>query len=203
MLPESPREGLGARIARPREGKYRSSLPFCDLRHDVSRGAKAVESERLAVACDHQRTPANQPGAEQRCERHIAAGLAKRECIARIGDRRRGEATVPRVTSEERLIAQIFLTARAIRADAAGVTEPGDSHTLPERHPFDAGPDCLDPADDLVARDDRQFWVRKLAIDNMQIRAADAARGHLHADLARPGLPIGEIRPFKGAPKLF
>jgi hypothetical protein len=40
-------------------------------------GAKAVESELLAVAGDHQRTPADQPGAEQRSERHVAAGLAE------------------------------------------------------------------------------------------------------------------------------
>ena len=73
----------------------------------------------------------------------------------------------------------------------------------PRLQPFDAGPDRIDPADDLMARDDRHLRVGQLAIDDMQIRAADAAGGHLHANLARPGLPIGEFGPFKSGPKLL
>jgi len=83
------------------------------------------------------------------------------------------------------------------------VAEPWDAHTLPHAEPFDAGPNRIDPADDLMARDDRHLWVGQLAIDDMQIRAADAAGGHLHANLARPGLPIGEICPLKSGPKLL
>ena len=83
------------------------------------------------------------------------------------------------------------------------MAEPGDAHTLPQAEPFNGGPDRIDPADDLMAGDDRHPWVGQLAIDDMQIRAADAAGGHLHSNLARPGLPIGEICPFKSGPKLL
>jgi hypothetical protein len=76
------------------------------------------------------------------------------------------------------------------------MAEPWDAHTLPQAEPFDAGPDRIDPANDLMARDDRHLWIGQLAIDDMQIRAADAAGGHLHSNLARPGLLIGEICPF-------
>jgi hypothetical protein len=53
-----------------------------------------------------------------------------------------------------------------------------------------------------MARDDRHLWVRQLAIDDMQIRAADAAGGYLDANLALARLPIGEFCPFKSGPKL-
>ena len=39
--------------------------------------------------------------------------------------------------------------------------------------------------------------IRQFAVDDMQIRAADAASEHLHADLARPRLPVGELGPFE------
>jgi hypothetical protein len=83
------------------------------------------------------------------------------------------------------------------------VAKPWNAHTLPHAEPFDTGPNRIDSADDLMARDNRQLWVRQLAIDDMQIRAADAAGGHLHSNLARPRLPIGEICPFKSGPRLI
>ena len=45
--------------------------------------------------------------------------------------------------------------------------------------------------------------VGQIAIDDMQIRAADATGGHLHSDLAGTGLPVREFRPFQGSPKLL
>ena len=55
------------------------------------------------------------------------------------------------------------------------MAEPWDAHTLPEAEPFDAGPDRIDPADDLMAGNDRHLWVGQLPIDDMQIRTTDAA----------------------------
>ena len=200
---EAPGEGLCGNISRPREGKHRSSLPLGDLRHDVGRGAKAIEPQLFASAGDHQRTPADQASAEQWGERHVTARFAERERITRVGDRRRRKTAVARVSGEERAIAEIFLSAHAIGADAAGVAEPRNADALAHAQPLDAGPDRIDPADDLVARDDRHLRVGQFAIDDMQIRAADAAGGHFHSNLARPGLPIGEIGPFKSSPKLL
>jgi hypothetical protein len=47
------------------------------------------------------------------------------------------------------------------------------------------------------------MWVGQLAINNMKVGAADAAGGHLNPYLARPGLPISEIRPLESSPKLL
>jgi hypothetical protein len=83
------------------------------------------------------------------------------------------------------------------------VAEPRNADALTHAQPFDACPDHIDPADDLVARDDRHFRIGQFAIDDMQVRAADAAGGNLDSNLTRPGLPIGEIGPFKSSPKLL
>ena len=83
------------------------------------------------------------------------------------------------------------------------MAEPGDTDALAHRQPFHAGSDRIDPADDLVTRDDRRLRVWKFPIDDMQIRPADAARCHLDPNLPRPRLPIRQGRPFKGSLELF
>jgi len=170
---KAQRETLGRDIDRSCEGTDRSSLPSRNLREDVSRGAEAVEAERLAVTGGQRGTPAGEPGAQQGSERHVGAGLGEREGIARIGDRRGREATVARISGENRPIAKILHIAQAVGTGAA------------------------------VAGDDRHLWVGQLAIDDMQIRAADAAGGHLHANLAWSGLAVGEIRQLERGPKLL
>ena len=105
---EAPGKGLGGSISRPREGKHRAPLPLRDLRHDMCRGAKAIEPKLLALAGDPQRAPADQAGAEQRGERHVVAGLAERERKTGVGDHRRRETAVARVSGEERTVAEIF-----------------------------------------------------------------------------------------------
>ena len=103
-----------------------------------------------------------------------------------------GEAAVARVAIEQRRVAQILAPAGAIAAMAAGVAEPGraDPRANSERH---AGADRLDPADDLVPRHDRQLGVRQLAVDDMQIGAADAAGLDPQSDFARPRLGLGPL----------
>ena len=66
----------------------------------------------------------------------------------------------------------------------------------------DAFPDCIDPSDDLVTRDDRRLGVRQLAIDHMQVCTADAAGEDLHSDLTWPGMRVGQLRPFEGRVRL-
>jgi hypothetical protein len=80
------------------------------------------------------------------------------------------------------------------------------SHGMPTRspaQPVDARPDRIDPADDLVPRDDWQLRVRQVAVDDVQVRPGDAAGSDLHPNLARTGLPIGELGPLKSSPNLL
>ena len=46
----------------------------------------------------------------------------------------------------------------------------------------------------LMARDDRHLWVGQVAIDDMQIRAADAASGHLHSNRMAGDVRGGDLR---------
>ena len=71
------------------------------------------------------------------------------------------------------------------------------------RKPSDAGPDRVDPADDFVAGDDRNLRVGQLAVDDMQVGAANAASGHFDPNFVRPRLSVGEICPFERSPELL
>src|SRR6185437_12422369 len=140
-----------------------------DLGHDMGRRAKAIEAELSASASNNQRAPADQAGAEQRREVYIAATLGKRELIARVGERRGREAAISGVAGEKRAIAEIFMLATAIRANAAGVSKPRNTDALSDMQTLNIGADCFDPADDLVPGNDRHPWIRQFAIHDMQI----------------------------------
>jgi len=49
----------------------------------------------------------------------------------------------------------------------------------------------------LVARNDGHLRMRQFAVDNMKVRAADAARAHFYANLVRTRFPVGELGPFE------
>jgi hypothetical protein len=91
---------------------------------------------------------------------------------------------------------EILLAAPAIGAHATGAGEPGNANALADAQPHDASPDCIDPPYDFVARNDGYRGIGEFAIHDVQIRAANAAGGHLDSKLARSGLPIGQLRPF-------
>ena len=67
----------------------------------------------------------------------------------------------------------------AVAALAAGPAEPRDAEPAA----------VLGLADDLVARDERQLRPVELAVDDVQVGAADAARAHAqqHLSIARNG----------------
>jgi hypothetical protein len=77
------------------------------------------------------------------------------------------------------------------------VAKPWDADPLAWLQTFDIGSDRIDPPDDFVTRDDRDLWVRQFAIDDMQIRPANATRRDSHSDLTHPRLTVREIGPFK------
>ena len=89
------------------------------------------------------------------------------------------------------MIAQIFPVHHAIGTRAAGVAEPRNADTLADVQVLDAGADRIDPANDLMARDNRNVRVGQFAVDDMPVGAADAAGTYLNPYLAWPGLPLG------------
>jgi hypothetical protein len=171
-------------------------LPFRHLRYDMGRSAKTVEPYLFAFAGDGERTPTDQAGAEQRSKRDVAADLAERKGEARVGDSGGRKAAVACVSGKKRAIAQIFAAGAAIGTDAARMAEPWNSDTFADAQPLDASSDRFDPTNNLVAGNDRQHWVRQLAIDDMQVRAADAAGGDFHPNFTWLGRPVRQFCPF-------
>jgi hypothetical protein len=57
-------------------------------------GAEAVETDLFAIAGDDQRTPTDQPGAQQGGQGYVVPDFAERKSEARINDRRRREAAI-------------------------------------------------------------------------------------------------------------
>jgi hypothetical protein len=55
---------------------------------------------------------------------------------------------------------------------------------------MNASSDRVDSAHNFVAGDYRYYWLRQLAIDDVEVRAADAAGCHLHTNLAISWLPV-------------
>jgi len=173
------------------------------LHDDMRRGTEAVQPETLAVTGLDQRTPADQPGAEQRCQRHGVALLAEGKGEAGIGHHVFGIAAGPRVTGELRRVAEVFLGVLAVAAGAAGVPQPGNADPLARLEAGHALAQGIDPPDDLVAGNDRQWRLRQFAVDHVQIGAADATGQHPHADLARPRLRHRQLAQLQGLANLF
>ena len=70
--------------------------------------------------------------------------------------------------------------------------QPGDAHAIPDRNPVDACAAQLSyAADNLVTGDERQPDGRELAIDDVQVGTAYAARVDLHQHLTGTGSRIG------------
>src|SRR5262249_11163970 len=113
--------------------------------------------------------------------------------IARIRNRVGRVASITRVSSEERLIAQVLLTVHAVRTAPAGVAEPGDAHALAQAECGHTGSERIDLADDLMTRDDRKLGMRQVSIDHVQIGPADAACRHAHPYFAGVRMPIREV----------
>ena len=118
------REVLRACVAGPREGEDLAALIPRHLRHDMGRGAEAIDAEARRVAGHLQRAVADQPGAEQRRCFGVAVAFRQMEAVARVGDRVRGVAAVDLVAGEARAVAEIFAAVAAIGAGAVGPAEP-------------------------------------------------------------------------------
>src|SRR5262249_30725467 len=147
------RKGVRLRggVAWAGEGIDLATLPTADLSQDMGRGAEAIEADAPASTGELERAPADQAGAEKRSggDRIVEAVEGKRK--AGIGDHVGGKATVAAVAGEGRSIAEIFLVAGAVGTHAAGMTEPGDAHSLAQPQRSHAGCQGIDNADDFVA----------------------------------------------------
>ena len=181
-------ETLRGPVARPREGVDLAALVPRHLRHDVRRRAETVDAEMLRLAGHAQRAVADQPGAEQRRGLDVGVEVRDREDEAGIRQRVVRIAAVEGVAGESREVAEVLAAGAAIGAGAAGGAEPGNADAVADRERRHAGPDRLDAADDLVTGHDRIAEIGKLAIHDVKVGAANAARRDAHQNLSGAGL---------------
>ena len=98
---------------------------------------------------------------------------------------------------EARVGAEVLAAGRAEAADAAGVGQPGHPDPVALPPPGAAGPEPVDHADDLVARRHPGTARCKVALGQVEVRPAHAARPDAHPDLAGAGLGDGPLDPHQ------
>src|SRR5205085_5173972 len=102
-------------------------------RHDVRRGAEAVQAEPLRVARGAQRAVADQAGAEERRRLLVGVALRDRKAEALVGDGVLRVAAVEVVAGEARGVAEVLAPARAVAAGAVRPAEPRDADATAAR----------------------------------------------------------------------
>ena len=151
-----------------------------------------------------QAAVADDAGAEQRGRRH--GGHAGRQTVDEPGRRHRvlGEAAVDVPAGEQRVLAEVLLAARAEAAGLVGLVQPRHADAVAggerrrarlaaRRDALGAGSERDDLADDLMAGHHGRAVRRQLALEDVQVGAADAAGQHPQQDLARTRLGHREL----------
>ena len=178
LAAELEREPRGRVVSRPHEAEHAPSFVTRDLDDDVRRGAEAVEPEPLGIAREAQRAVADQPGAEERRHLQVVVLVRQRQAVALVGDDPLRVAAVEVVAREARRLAEVLAAGEAVAARPVGPAEPGHAEPAP----------VLVAADDLVPGNERELRVRQLAVDDVEVGAADTAGRHAQQDLSRPRL---------------
>lgn len=112
------------------------------------------------------------------------------ETEACISERVLGVAAVDLITRVLRLRAQILALRSAEIAEPPRSSQPGDSDPLAWCTGLNASADLFNPTDDLMAGHDWDLGRWQIAVDDVQVRAADAAGQHAHQHLPGPGTGI-------------
>jgi len=97
-----------------------------------------------------------------------------------------GKATIAGIAGEIWLIAEIFAIREAVGTVSASVPKPRHANPAPDPGTRNALAHGIDNADDFVTGNQRQFWVTKIPINDMQIGPADRACLDLQPYLTDP-----------------
>ena len=96
-----------------------------------------------------------------------------------------GEPAVTGVAGEGRVVAEIFLAAGAVVANAADPPSQGTPTRSPTWRFTTPGPEGFDPSDNFMTGRNRKWPVGQIAIDDVKIGPADGAGFDPHERLAR------------------
>jgi hypothetical protein len=136
---------------------------------------------------------ADDAGAQQRRRLGVAEHGRERVREALVDDRVVGESAVGVIAGELGALAKV-LAARAARlARAARGAKPGDADAVSGPEAVRVRTGTLDAPDDLMTRHDRRPHRRQLALDDVQIGPAHAARADAYEHLARSRRRCGPL----------
>ena len=155
---------------------------------------RSCRCRALRIARHNQRTVADEPRAQQRRRGNVVVFVWNREAITLVGERVFGIAAVEVIAGEARVVAQVFVAARAVAAFAAGVAQPRHADAVADIEAFGRRAFFGDDADDFMPGNDRQLAVSEVAIDDVQIGAAHAAGANLDQQLIGRGLGKRQLR---------
>ena len=151
----------------------------------------------LAIPRHLQRPPPDKAGAQQGRQGRIIALFAQGEAIASVGNDLGGKATIARIAVEQRPVAKVFVTRRAIMADTTGPAQPRDADPLTQPKSAVTFAKLFHPANNLGSGDHRQGRLGQLTVHNMQICSADPARRNPDADLSDPRMAAWQCFPLQ------
>ncbi len=160
--------------------------------------AEAEEADALAAldARDAQAAEADDPGAKQRRGDDGLEACGKR--VDEIGAHRGelGVAAVDGVAGEDGMVAEVLHVVAAEPAIAVDAADPGDADARACGEHRGCAFDNF--ADDLMAGDDAWMERREIALDDVEVSAADAAGEDLEEQFA--GLRLRARDVFDGEP---
>jgi hypothetical protein len=176
---------LSIQISRPRKRKDLTLLKSRHLRDDMRGRPKPINAKALRVFGFSQRTITNQTGAKKRRRRDVSKDIGNWKTKSRIGDRVFRIAAINSVTGKSRAIAEILAVRFAKCAFSACPTEPWDADAIANLKLRDTFANRFDASDNFMSENEREFWLRQFAIDDVQIRPANRAGGDADEKLVR------------------
>src|SRR5438128_4925452 len=177
------RERIGALAPVPRH-----------LDDDRRRRSETVNAKSRSVPGHAQGPVADEARAQKRRGLQVGVALGNRKAEPAVRDRVVGIAAVDLITREPSAVAKVFAPRQAVLAIA--VRPPQPRHADPSANPrlghALARLDHL--GNDLMAGDDRELGLCQLAVDNVKVGPADAARVDLEQNLAWTWFRDGDLR---------
>ena len=123
----------------------------------------------------------------------VVINIWQRKAKSRVGNYVLGITAIYVKTGKACPGAQVLALAPAKLAMAACICEPGNADTLSGRQPIYVATSLRDNADYLVSRNNGRLAAGKLAVNHMEVGAANAAGVDLDKNLVRIRFRYGDL----------